>query len=500
MGRGSSLEVEIEASDGEGLDQLVLNWSGAFTGSKTRELSGKDQHSETITISVPTRADYGDLLVQAVATSVSGRSDTSSSVAVVIDEFPPEACLDLLGLPEYDIVLHPGDRLRFSVTASDNDELAWVGWALFPDGSSDSVSVSSAYHSETFEVQISEDWIGQQDLIAWAQDSFGNHMIGCAAVMWFLDSVERPISSVSTPGVTDMAYDLRSNLLFLSFPEPRQVGVVSLDSFQLIAQIGMPFEPDGVALTPSGDSLFVTFPESDYTGVIDLKASEWQPSLERLDIPLDALGHRPTDVRITTDNKMFVLLGPGHVARILEYDLNTKQQRIRSDAGHAGLLRDGSRMEMSHDGGTIVLLSPMPEVQIYTAETDTFAAPVVVEHNDPDPVLSVDATGSRFLLGNALFDEQLRYVRSFTPLGYWGGEDTQIGPDGDVVYFAAEYGYSVVRASDAAVLERVEAPFGIIPLVIPELDLLIIDQGWEMWFVDLAATPAQPASRSQGRR
>jgi hypothetical protein len=150
-------------------------------------------------------------------------------------------------------------------------------------------------------------------------------------------------------------------------------------------------------------------------------------------------------------------------------------------------------MRMSHDGGTIVLLSQMPEVQLYTTASDTFAAPVQLQHIASNPVLSVDASGSRFLLGNALFDEQLRYVRSFTPIGYHGGEDTQISPDGDVAYFATEFGFNVLRLSDGSAVERVEAPFGTIPLVIPELDLLLIDRGWELTFVDLAASPTQPA-------
>lgn len=254
----------------------------------------------------------------------------------------------------------------------------------------------------------------------------------------------------------DIAYDSKRNLLYLAEPSFAQIGVLSLASLQFQAPIATgPNRPTGLDLTVSQDSLVVSLPEARALGVIDLTRNTRAVTSVSLTIENFA-NRRPDILRVMAGNRVIVALtfdGSGFGGQVLEYNLATRTQRLRTEVGINQNVTELTRLARSTDRQRLLLLlddSCCPLLGfIYDARTDQWSTGSGTV-NYFFPTVSANADGSRFLIGSSLFSGTLTFLQAFSPTGYGNGP-TALGMDGTTAFFAIDTGVLQVRLTDGSI-------------------------------------------------
>ena len=166
-----------------------------------------------------------------------------------------------------------GDPVRIRVLASDNHQLAWIGWRLgAPANTADSVPVTGTQGVDNSVVAAGPAWVGTSPLTIFARDAAGNlaevHPIVDRLMVYSsrAATIERaPLGRM----VLYWAYDQPHDRLVVLLEDSTTIYTVPLGTFTPDAPVRLPEVAGGLDVTPNGDSFLVTLPQSAALG-------EWQ--------------------------------------------------------------------------------------------------------------------------------------------------------------------------------------------------------------------------------
>jgi hypothetical protein len=310
-------------------------------------------------------------------------------------------------------------------------------------------------------VVIQPSWLGSWDINAFARDSTG--WLGSAGLgtVEVVNAIRRPTRTVTLDAVVrDVAVDTVRQALYLSQPDSQRVAVLSLSTMTFGAPIALFGSPAGVDLSVGGDSLVVALRRSAYLAIVHLNTG--QVDTVRLNFAV-GFNTGPDNVRVMANQKALVTIafdGTGYGGQVVEYDLSTGAQRVRTDAGINQSVTEHVPMARAADRSTVLFLiddSCCPiEGDVYYAASDTIGVKAGTVSGFFFPASS-DATGSRFLIGESLFDGVLNPIVTLIPPPD-AAYPTVLAPDASAAYFARDHGYMKLRIPDGAVLERVVLP------------------------------------------
>ena len=366
--------------------------------------------------------------------------------------------------PAGDSSFVPGDTVLLDLDASDTQQLGWVGYRLgAPALGSDSVAVTGTHVTRRFAVATPVTWTG--DVMVFARDDAGTPVQRDTMLRVQFGYVRHPTRSVPLAArVRDLAFDAKRNALYLSQPDSQRVSVLSLASYTYGAPFAMPSVPAGLDLTRGGDSLLVALRRAAALAVVDL--TQTLPRVDTIRLTFDtSLGRGPDALRVVSNGKAIVSLtfdGIGDAGGVLDYDVATRTSHVRTDVGIGGVVTEQTVLASSVDRTRLLLMiwnecCPVKGA-VYDAGADAFVVQQGTVGSTQPPTT---ADGDRFLIGGTVFTSTLSPVVTLigiTPGGQW--PPTAISPDGSVVYVGDYFGlgYSKLRVSDGALLERVRLP------------------------------------------
>ncbi len=419
-----TVRLVIAASDNAVVMQVVVRKSGALTGPDTIHVS-LPTFLDTLRYQVPPTTPFGTPLAFEVHAidAAALESDVVSSNTVTIADFTPPTTGGYVytGIQE---PLVPGDLLVGTVEASDNHRLAWVGYRIgSPVVEQDSFPVSGATVSHDFTATVQSSWIGKPNVALFSRDSTGNVSTqGYPLTITVLDAIRRPY--VSAPGrgaVTEMTYDAKRDQLYVL--HAYDISVLPLATFEHQTPIPLPggvWGAGGLDLTTDQDDLLVLvsfFPDTMTLGFVDL--TQALPEVDTVHLTYDKALGLTHDLGVTANDKAFVTLWNGTGGGgLLEYDLSSGAQVLRSDAGTAGTIPSPANLLVSGDRQRMSLrwmpvpCCPNDVGQVYDAGANAFGVVRQLDFsNSRDIAASADDGGDHYLIGGYLLDSALGTLR-----------------------------------------------------------------------------------------
>lgn len=426
-----------------------------------------------VAVAVPLTCRPGSTVTTATVTLIDALlretvARTSLSIAV-IDTTPPVAT-SRLGThqgPLWDAralaSIVAGDILGLDVDASDNHAVAWIGWEAAPGGARDSVRPEPRPEGEwrpatSLSVATPASGSGILRVRGWARDHAGNLRTA---------STEAPDSVLligRLPHVTTLLPAVpRHGAAVYDAPRGRLYGVRAVEfnvSDRTYLEVVSP--PDGrvtarrefaeritqIDVAAGGDTVILVMPTIGAIGVVDVAVGSYVPRLLR-PIGLDSTRTwTPAGAQILANGRVLStwLGGPadrsfGTALAVVEFDLATSAQRLIADpAAHttpcAGDQHCGSRIVRSGDRRTAGIVTGAGlhfTLSLYDATTDAIVAQRPHHGFSAAPVL--DATGSRVLVGDTLYDRSLQRLGVAPP---------QVG---SVAFFAPPRGELLLRSA-----------------------------------------------------
>jgi len=468
------LRVGYTASDNAGVAKVVVQLSGALAASDTIVYASFPRFAQdTVRRQLPRTIVPGTSLhVQVVAIDLAGLADTVLLAPIPITDITPPTVSGTTNIGgDLSNPLVVNDTLRVTVNASDNYQTAWVGYFTgLPANFRDSVAVTGADASHAFARLIPPSWVGNQALLFFARDWRGQLSVTqSAANLYVFDADRRPTRTGPALGpVRDLAYDGKRGRLYLTQAGVSGITIVKLSDLTLGTAIPTPFVPTGIDLSTGGDTLVVAFRRTPYLGLVDLTLPS--PHADTVRLTFDSGGGRGPDfVRVAANDKALVLIASdsGGTAnneahgRVWAYDLLTRTQGLRTDAGTLGSIAGNALLTRSIDRTHVFLVPPVDccsiPAQVYAAAGDAFGPPTST-NGAPLERASADSTGSRLLVDHSVFDGSLNFIGT-RDVNFYSGGSNVIAPGGAIAYYAEDPGYipqtyATVRLSDAAVLEK----------------------------------------------
>lgn len=373
-----------------------------------------------------------------------------------------------------------GDSIQVSAFPSDNHELRELVWEVLPEGTgiADSLALSGAGASPTIFFHLPLALSGPIQLSLHARDAMGlesNSITTTAGAIHVYPSIARPTKSAVVDGVTwDLIADARRGLVYLMQPNAHRIAVLSLSTMTVTGTILLPAYPDDFDISAGGDTLVIVLPAEHALGVVDLRETPWQTKLIPLTLLDSATNQHPEYVRTLSNGKAFVsVLGSVLSASVLiEVDLATGAQRVRTDAGDGGYV-GGSGIARSLDHTVAVVNGGDSYFQRYDVASDHFGPRMSANNTS---TLVVDATGRRIAVGFDIYDESLQHLRRVSsPLRVGDVVPTALSADG-AVFYEMLYSTGLVRASvsDGALLDRTRNPIGAAQMSISDDGTLIV--------------------------
>ncbi len=468
-----SVTVSYDVADLEGITYTEIVYEDAALALHRDSVAGGGASHVSRTVRIPTPSLLVDRWTVELQVVGHLRQETSDSV-VLHFLTPPTMGGYYLG-PDANPTALPGDTVRFFVGAGVGDlhdaRITWLGYEVGPPvNARDSAPASGQNATDTFAVQMDRAWITGQTYLPYisffARDAFGYRTRYYPACCQFLviDAIRRPTVTVPLGGrVSDVVLDTTRGRLYLSQPDSGRILVLSIGTMTFETPIALSGRPSGMDLSLSGDSLLVGLYSTRELGVVNLVTGQ----IDRIPIVLSGfpdLG--PDRVKEAANGKVFLSItfaGSGYGGQLIEYDLNTGQQRRRLEPGLSGALTEATGMARVGDASRLVLLledacCPV-NAQTYTAAIDSFSPLHGVLNFFGDRVSS-DRAGRYLLFANRLWTSDYQFVRNYAESTYvyrFNGiaDESALSGDGAAAFFASLYGYYQVRLADDSVLERV---------------------------------------------
>ena len=361
-----------------------------------------------------------------------------------------------------------GDAVQFDVSAGDNHVVKSIVWEVQPYGVRDSIVAPPAGSDARVRIPIQSSWSGPVELRYFARDAVGlasDTIASTPGTVAIYASIERPTKSMAVEdareGIFDEAVDLARAAVYLMQPGVPRIAVMSLASMTVVATIPLALSPQSIELTPSGDTLLVTFPTLGALGVVDLTRPDRRLELAPIDPKVDTWvpWNKPSstiEVRALSNGKAFVVVPIDPVSRrLVEVDLATGAQRYRFDVGTGGAIgggnTEGALLSRSVDG-SVLSVRTGDCIQRYDTAADQFGP--CVRPRTLGAVSSVDATGARFAIGPDVYDAAWRQVNRVEVFPAGTGWGSALTPDGREIFLP--YAGGIVRASttDGRILDR----------------------------------------------
>lgn len=400
---------------------------------------------------------------------------------------PPSVTGTLAGVTR-DSVGALRDTLTITVTASSPRPLTYVGYRLTNFVSlGDSIVTTATTASHTFRVPIPFEWktllLTVEVFVRDRLQLEDRESLGSARVVVF---PSRPTQSFRMgQGVSDVVYDAtRNRVYFMTAVDSGtgagqpEVRVLQLDPARFLPGIPLPWFADGIDLSPGDDSLLATLYDARL-GIIDLNTLAMDSTEPIAFSP--SHGRYPYKVRAMANNKAMVSIasaywGSGAPGQLIEFDLASEAQRLRTDVGAAGDIGLTPMLARTSDRQRLLIVSSgaaAVEAQLYHAATDQFSSSVFIGEPVPGRGVSGSRTGSLWLVGNRLLGTDLTLLRV---LGTGGPQAvaSALTDDGTIAYVAVPEGVAKFRTSDGVVLERIllfDPPYQM--LVTPDGNTLI---------------------------
>lgn len=465
---GNALAVSYAATGPAGLWETVIQLTGAC--SVRRVVAEKLQVSvaDTVKIPLPLTCQLGVPLSvtlqerdaalqqtsQVLGTQFSISDRTPPFVYPLLERFYQDGAGSTVFARDYFV----GDTIYVELNASDNYALKTLYWEVWPAGFRDSLVTSGQQVATFLRLPIPPAWLGSIQMKFYARDAVGltsDTVVTAPDSLRVGATIQRPVVTATLPAqLLDMQIDAKRGVVYVVPAWGNNLFAVSTTT-GAFTSIPLAQRPWGIDLSPGGDSLIVTFPGLPALGIMDLRQAA--PAVVSL-IPLAPLdttsGQRLTDVKVAANGKAFLPLEGNNASAftLVEVDLASGAERIRSDAGQNGLL-GGAALERSYDHATLVTNGNGTEFQRYDVASDAFG-PLLTARSTWGP--SVDGTGQHIVVGLDLYDANLQYVRSIRSL--FGVPTRAVSPDGSYL-FEAWRGVIRARLSDGALQDRSPAPF-----------------------------------------
>jgi hypothetical protein len=384
--------------------------------------------------------------------------------------------------------------------------LTWLGWRLGgPVGLADSVPGNSSGLVTLSTSPVAQPgWLGSVPVIAFARSLAGGRVEDTIATVRIVQFSSHTIQSISLPAAAGgIAFDPGRSRLYVSMPTDPTVAVVTLAPVALSTGITLPVTGSlgakDLDLTRGGDSLVVPLSSRKTLAIVNLATA--QIDTVPLAGPPNPVSPQFADrVRVTANNKIFTSLtfgGSGYGGNVVEYDLGTGIQQVRTDVGlNGGLVTERAPMARSGDGTRLLMLEDdacCPEsARVYASASDGFGARTGTV-DEFLPSLSGNATGTAWLIGSELFQPDLTPIRDLSPPGWrpgailgWSPGPSVLSPDGSAAFFGTPYGVVKVNTANGAVLESFRLPVAPTGLGIsPDGTTLIVTRGTSVLVVAL---------------
>lgn len=469
---GDTVDVTYSASSPVGVWTSVVQLSGPCDVRRIIPDSLKTSVTRTVHIALPRTCLLGRSISAAVGAwdgALQGGARVVDTQISLLDVTPPTIHPEYLPngsgswSPTFSGTYFTGDTVYVIPSAIDNHALRSFVWEFQPAGVKDSVTTTNWYLYDEIRIPIPSSVTGPQQLRFYAHDAVGLTSDTIAAPKDSSFNVggtlQLPVQSTTASGeIRDVAIDTRRGLIYLLQSNNRRVVSLSLPSLAVARVDSFPAMPDRFDLTPNGDSLIVLLARMGALGIVDLTQSSHPQSI----IPLtgfdtSALGFTPPGMGVTANGTVFVALpsATANMSQLLEVNLETGTQRIRTDAGDGGIIGSGN-MVGSLDHSVVLLTGGPTYYQRYESGTDSFGPR---ESLDGRGYIALDATGDRVAIGRDVYDGSLNFLRTVdSPIGPCCVSGTAISPAGDVVY-QAWWPYVVrSRVFDGAILDRIRNP------------------------------------------
>jgi hypothetical protein len=483
----------------------------------------------TITAILPVEGDTSSATItikDVVAPGISG--------ALLVPGLTPNAFVS--SMPAFSTVIDmiAGVTDSVDISALDNHSVAWVGWSFGPPSNArDSVAVAGAAVQASIPFTVPASLTGTPPTFSvFARDSDGNLTVDAFGQVNIAPYVHHPVRTAAVDtAMTDIAYDAKRNVLYLSEAGHANVLVLSLASMTLQTPIAVPAPPVGLDLTPGGDTLvvglantgdlaFVTLTGTPTTTVVQLTALDTVPG------DSTTVSSAVQTLRVAADGR--VIIGTARTVNnvqngaVVELNLATSQSRIMYPNSLVALSRSGDATRVVIWG----IVSYNQDAAIYDAvghqyvfATEGLFGPIQLS----GIFLSATQTGTTVLSGNQLYDASMiptnavtadiepsvqGYGSAISPsdtivwLGGAGGGCSVGGSPGPCALNTPGFYFrfrvpTMVRGQEGQLIEVADAPQAVTQLVALPGDQTLIGVGANtiMAFDLTSSTPGPVSSR-----
>jgi hypothetical protein len=463
---GKPLNLSFAATSETGLWQTTVHVTGACQVTRTFPDSLRLSVTRTLTVNLPRGCQLGVPLAVSVTAEDAEFDQAQQSLPplTLVDVTPPTIVAMMFpkgggsGTTTLGGDYFVGDSIQLDVFVSDNHALRAVVWEVLPAGSRDSIAVSDSDQTWSFKLPVRPQWSGDFQLNLFARDASGNGKILASTPTAFHAYPSGPGSATvfrAVPGdITDVVLDARRGVVWLLQAERQQITEVSATTLAIMRTVTIGVYAPSFDITPGGDSLVVTLPLRRALGVVDLRPPVL--TLSTLALPLDSSrGEVTGQVRVLSNGKAFVTTGGSALSsyRLFEVDLTTGANRVRLDAGSAGIFT-GS-MERSFNHAVVITNSGYTQFQRYDVATDVFGP----NRTGPANVTAqVNGDGSVIAIGDDLFDGNIQFLRRIQG-GSGSIAPTALSEDG-TTHFKVVWPDGVIRSgvSDGQTMDVIRNP------------------------------------------
>ncbi len=469
---GETLVLEYSAASQAGLWATVVLLSGPCDMHRVFAEHLQPSVTRTVRLLLPVDCKLGVPLHVTVAAfdaalQEDGR-DLGTAISLV-DRTPPGLELTLFSPTQgrfqpgdgFEGDYFVGDTIFFMFGAWDNYALRALVWEVWPAGFRDSVITTGTSAGPFIKVPVRSEWVGPIQLRFYVRDAAGltsDTLKSTPDSLRVSPTIQRPtVETTLSSQLMNLEIDAKRGVLYVVPSWGENLIVLSASTLAASSPISIPTRPWSLELSTSGDSLLMTFPSLHALGIVDLR----QASPSAVLIPVTSLdttlGQRLGQLRVAVNGKALLPLeGMTSAAyTLLEVDLRTGAQHIRTDAGDNGWV-GGVALARSFDHATMVLMSgPALSMQRYDAATDAFG-PHLSARSPWAP--SVDGTGQRINVGLDIYDGSLQFLRRVRSAVGDGVPARALSVDGAYLYQGIR-GMVRARVSDGLLQDRSPAPF-----------------------------------------
>lgn len=422
--------------------------------------------NHTVQIELPRDCRLGTpLTVEVLATDAAGQSGSRDQTTQMslIDDQPPTLQAVFPATRDY----FGGDGISVSLGTFDNTVVSPVFWRVLPFGVTGAAESVNGVPPLFLDVPLDSTWDDSIQVMLWARDMAGNLSDTVASPPGSFrvhPTVLRPVRSVSTVAdVRDVAIDSRRGVVYLREGNEWRIVALSMSTLKGLFSISTGAVPSDFDLTPSGDSLLVAVYGRASLAVIDVRTTPPTVSWMPITAADSASGQFPSTVRTAANGRIYVGLSgaTSSARRLVDVNLATGAERIRSDAGAGGEIGSG-QLERSSDANVLTLNVDYPKcLQRFDVRADTFSSCVLPY--SPGWSVRIDSIGDRVATGFDVYDASMQLLpKAYAPL--YDLAPTALSPDGQVLYVGIPNAVARVNAADSRVLDRM--PIGFFPRIL----------------------------------